>query len=116
MKKTTFLIGPVRNVPADMWDFVVSKLEKEGWDVYQPAKHTVQTGDPTGLRICKDNRAAIASRDAVHVIWDGESKGSLFDLGIAFALNKKVFPIQLPSLTEGKSFQNMVTAWAKEKL
>lgn len=35
-----------------------------------------------------------------------------FDLGMAFALGKKVIPILLPEATSGKSFQNMIRAWA----
>lgn len=50
--------------------------------------------------------------DIVHVVWDGQSQGCLFDLGVAFALGKALRPIELPAATEGKSFQNMMRAWA----
>lgn len=38
--------------------------------------------------------------------------GSLFDLGMAFALGKPIIYLEMPDQTEGKSFQNMVKKWA----
>mgnify|MGYP001114778601 CR=1 FL=1 len=109
--KRTFLICPVRGHSPEETRANVEKLESEGWDVYWPPRDTDQD-DPTGLRICKDNRAAIKARPYVHIIWDGKSQGGLFDLGMAFAYEKKIIAIELPEPTEGKSFQNMVTEWA----
>lgn len=74
--------------------------------------HDTDQQDDTGLRICRDNLQAIKEADVVHIIWDGKSQGSLFDLGVAFALGKRIIPLELPPATEGKSFQNMVRAWA----
>lgn len=90
---------------------MVEKLEADGWQVHFPPRDTNQD-DPDGLRICEDNRRAIQEADAIHFVWDGKSQGGLFDLGMAFAYKKKVIPISMPELTEGKSFQNMVTKWA----
>jgi len=107
----TFLIAPVRGLPPETHAEIVSKLEAEGFSVHWPARDTNQD-DPIGLRICADNIAAIAAADVIHVLWDGKSQGALFDLGAAFALGKKVIPLGLPEPSEGKSFQNMITAWA----
>lgn len=107
----TFLICPVRGVSPDQSSRVVSALEASGFTVHWPHRDTDQADD-VGLRICKDNRAAIASSDVVHVVWDGKSQGCLFDLGMAFALGKRVVVVDLPEPTEGKSFQNMAQAWA----
>lgn len=107
----SFLICPVRGLDPEAHASVVKSLEAGGYTVYWPPRDTDQK-DPTGFRICRDNAAAIASADIVHVIWDGKSQGCLFDLGVAFALGKKIAPIRLPEPTEGKSFQNMVRAWA----
>jgi len=109
----TFLICPVRGHDAAKWESFVDELERRGWEVYWPPRDTIQD-DPTGLSICRKNREAIQGADAVHVIWDGKSQGVLFDLGMAFALGKKIAVIALPEATEGKSFQNMVRAWAEE--
>lgn len=108
---STFLIGPVRGKSPDYLASIVADLEAEGWQVHWPARDTDQN-DPSGILICTDNVAAIRKADFVHVVWDGESQGCLFDLGAAFALMKPVIAIELPPETEGKSFQNMVRNWA----
>lgn len=107
----TFLICPVRGVSPEESSRIVSQLEAEGYKVHWPFRDTDQS-DPTGLRICQDNLAAIKAADTVHVIWDGKSQGCLFDLGMAFALGKFVIPVILPARSEDKSFQNMIRAYA----
>lgn len=107
----TFLICPVRGHEMEETEKIVERLEREGWRVHWPPRDTEQVDD-TGYRICQDNKRAILAADAVHIVWDGKSQGCLFDLGMAFALGKKVIPIHLPEPTEGKSFQNMVMKWA----
>jgi nucleoside 2-deoxyribosyltransferase len=89
---------------------IVKRLEDEGWEVHWPPRDTNQD-DAVGLRICRDNYAAILAADVVHVIWNGESQGCLFDLGMAFAAGKPVHVIELPDPTPHKSFQNMIRAW-----
>lgn len=110
----SFLICPVRGLPADAHAAIVSELEAEGFEVHWPPRDTNQE-DETGLRICSDNEDAIFCADVVHVVWDGKSQGCLFDLGVAFAHGKKVIPIDLPPPTDGKSFQNMIRAWAADE-
>ena len=106
MKPTTFLISPVRGIPMSHYQPLVERLE-ETFDVYWPARDTNQI-DKTGLTICQDNLKAMKEADMVHVIWNGKSQGSLFDLGMAFSLGKDIVPLELPSPTSGKSFQNMI--------
>lgn len=113
MSRRSFLICPVRGVDAETFVGVVEALEADGWTVHWPPRDTDQN-DNTGLRICRDNLAAIKAADVVHVIWDGRSQGCLFDLGIALALQKPVIPVDLPAKTDGKSFQNMIRAWGAE--
>lgn len=110
-KPTSFLICPVRGVDPETQRGIVEKLEAEGFKVHWPARDTDQN-DPDGYRICSDNLAAIRGADVVHVIWDGKSQGCLFDLGMAFALYKYIIPVELPPRSEGKSFQNMIRAYA----
>jgi len=53
----------------------------------------------------------------VFFVWDGKSQGCLFDLGVAFALNKPLTVISAPENVEsGKSFQNMARYWHKLNL
>ncbi len=103
----SFLICPVRGVDSSTTRHYMEALEGDGYEVYWPPRDTNQD-DPTGLKICSDNLIAIQSADIVHFVWDGKSQGCLFDLGMAFALNKKVVPLSMPDSTTGKSFQNMV--------
>jgi hypothetical protein len=112
-----YLICPVRKATPEYSQaarLYVEKLEATGHQVYWPARDTDQV-DSTGLRICKDNRHAIEAADEVHVIWDGQSQGSIFDLGIAFAMRKRIVPIidSFPPRTEGKSISNMVYDWSE---
>lgn len=110
-KQRSFLICPVRGHAAAKFADAVERLEADGYAVHWPPRDTNQDDD-TGLRICRDNMAAIADADVVHIIWDGNSQGCLFDLGMAFALGKKLIPLELPEPTNSKSFQNMARAWA----
>lgn len=109
-KQKTFLIAPVRGYDANAWQAVVSELELK-YDVWWPARDTLQYDD-TGLRICRDNRAAIEASDVVHLIWDAHSTGCLFDMGMAFALRKPIIILSLPEdHGGGKSFLKMPRAW-----
>jgi hypothetical protein len=112
-RRRSFLICPVRGHDPAKFAETVARLEAAGFDVHWPPRDTDQD-DPVGLRICRDNRAAIAAADIVHVIWDGKSQGGLFDLGMAFALGKPIAAVDVPAESEGKSFQNMMRAWARQ--
>ena len=115
--KKMFLICPVRNISEqDRKDLLLTlkKLESE-YEVYYPARDTDQN-DNTGYRICTDNKNAIMQADIIGVYWDGKSQGGLFDMGMAFALNKPIKVILTPSKTEGKSFQNMLMEWECDRV
>jgi nucleoside 2-deoxyribosyltransferase len=110
-----FVICPVRNLEENMREHIeleVTRWEAEGHQVHLPYRDTNQA-DSVGLNICKENRTAIEAADEVRIFWDGQSTGSLFDLGMAFALRKPIHPAIgcFPRMTNGKSFQNMVYAW-----
>ena len=107
--KKSFVICPVRGANLSYQEPIIKHLETD-FQVYWPARDTHQN-DPIGLAICQENLKAMQDADVVHIIWDGKSQGSLFDLGMAFALGKWVVPIELTAPTSGKSFQNMINAW-----
>jgi len=110
----TFLICPVRGVTLEesrqIGEFV-SELENRS-SVYWPSRDTDQD-DLIGLRICSDNRAAMIDCDQVFVWWNSESKGSIFDLGMSFALRKPIFLANRVTPTEQKSFENVLLALSK---
>jgi hypothetical protein len=111
-----FLICPVRNATDEqkqkMKDYIF-ELESTGKTVYYPDRDTDQTDDGIGFRICADNKNAINNSKEVHIFWDKNSQGSLFDLGMAFALRKPLTLVNISGIeiTSNKSFSNMVLEW-----
>ena len=104
-----FLICPVRGKEAEEFQFYVDHIEELGFVLHYPHRDTNQNDETgTGYRICLENRAAIEASDVVFIVWDGESQGSIFDLGMAFALRKRIVWLKLPEATAHKSFQNMI--------
>ena len=65
---------------------LAEKLRAEGHEVYVPGVQTKQDTDELTISIA--NRAAMRNADEVRVIWDGTSHGVIFDLGMAFAMEK----------------------------
>ena len=119
MQMNIFLIRPVRNVTPEQQtkiDKYVSDQIKSDNFVYDPLKHTDQT-DPTGFDICSENTAAIEKCDEVHIFWDKNSTGTLFDLGVAFALSKRLQIINPENVekTSKKSFANMLLEWHRRQ-
>ena len=118
MKYDIFLISPVRNATEEQMNALTSymiKMKLAGKKVYYPALDTDQN-DNIGFRICTDNANAIALSEEVHIFYDPQSQGSLFDLGVAFGLAKPLKIINIDSLekTEGKSFANMIMEWQRK--
>lgn len=110
--KHIFLISPVRNVSDEEMEAIskyVVNLASKGINVYLPIRDTDQV-DPVGLRICEDNLEAIRRSDEVHIWYSPTSIGSIFDLGMAFALGKKIILAnrEMLSKTATKSFNNMI--------
>lgn len=64
----------------------------------------------TELDICIHNRDLVEWADEIHVIWDQRSLFTIFDLGMAFALRKKLCVIFL----EPKTFAGVMRKWEKE--
>ena len=111
-----FIICPVRSASTKQQIEIhnyISALKGRGDNVYYPAADTNQI-DSVGYRICSDNKKAIAESDEVHIYWDKDSQGSLFDLGMAFAVNKPLKIINVVEPTTGKSFANMIKMWSEE--
>ena len=86
-----------------------SKLEKDGHNVHLPHRDTNQNA--SGYEICLQNSEAIKTADEVHVFYRGDSQGTHFDLGVAFALDKKIKVIATEPLKKGKSFARMIAEW-----
>lgn len=87
-------------------EFAKRALELEGHWVVIPCFNNKdeELKDGTEYYICNANRFAMENADEVHVYWNGRSTGTIFDLGMAFALRKKVVVKYLGK----KSFANFV--------
>jgi hypothetical protein len=86
-----FLICRVRNAPQEVLDEnsrYVAAYNASGRRMYYPPVDIDQT-DTIGFEICKENRQGIRNSKEVHVKWSKESKGSLFDLGMAIGMGDK---------------------------
>lgn len=112
-----FLICPVRNADPATNERIaayVAGLEAAGYKVHWPTRNTRQTED--ALYICGANRFALEKADEVHVWWDPESEGSVFDLGMAFANRKTIRIANRPSVKWApgeKSFTNLLLLIAR---
>ena len=109
--KRVYIICPVRNITQEQQkeiDEYVKKLEKEGISVHYPPRDVDQS-DPLGFDICSAHREALEESDEVHIFWDVNSKGSHFDLGMAFAFSKDVRLIQFyQNDNKGKSYLKVI--------
>jgi len=113
-----FVIRPIRGIGKEKdeaYKFQVQEIKNtcefvygEPVNIYDPAMETDQTGSE--VKICQQNLDAIKKADVVYVIWDGNSQGVLFDLGMAFALGKEIRPVigYFPKMTKEKSFANLI--------
>lgn len=115
--KDIYLICPVRNATVEqkekMTDYIKS-LEERGFSVFYPERdNQYEYIDDIGYTICKENLKAIKEAKEVHIFWDKTSQGTLFDLGIAFALDKPLTIVNVGDIeiTPYKSFANMIFKW-----
>ena len=86
-------------------------LEAAGNKVHLPHRDTDQSA--TSRKICEQNAAAIAAADEIHVFFDPASAGSHFDLGVAWALGKKIVVARNVECGPGKSFALLVDGWGE---
>lgn len=83
--KRIYIICSVRNRQKEEEEKVlnyVAKLEAEGCVVRCPFRDTDQN-DEIGLRIVHDHEVDIRWADEIHVIWNPQSQGSLWDVAQA---------------------------------
>jgi len=80
----------------------VKFLESLGHLVYFPMRDTKQEGT-TPRDVLRQNLAGIIWADEVHVIWNGKSYGTIFDLGNTYALGKPIRIIHVRTIEEEMS-------------
>jgi len=109
-----FIICTVRKASAEYvqkLEAYVKSLEDEGIKVHLPHRDTNQ--EASGYDICKQNSIAIASSDQVHIFYNPDSQGTHFDMGVAFAMGKKIIVVENVEYGEGKSYPRMLDEWAE---
>ena len=111
--ETIYIICAVRNAtPERIQELRIYANTKrlEGHKVHFPPDDAPQD-DPTGIEICNTHLKAMHLASEVHIFWDVRSSGSHFDLGMAFALNKKLVPVscEIPDGAE-KSYWKVIGA------
>ena len=112
LEKKIFMICPVREADEEEKAFLqdyISNLEQEGHKVHYPPRDTNQD-DPIGYYICRENRQAILDADEVHIYFTPKSKGTLFDIGMAFMMEKPIVLVNIDKIekTPHKSFPNVL--------
>jgi hypothetical protein len=117
--KRIYIICPVRGLTEEekikILDYAFQK-EKEGYIVRCPFRDTNQN-DEIGLRIVEEHEKDILWADEIHIFWNLQSQGSLWDFAQArmaryFQPEKKFVLINLEQLevTKEKSYQNVLLA------
>jgi len=107
-----FIICPVRladDTTRKKLEDYTAALEAQGHKVHLPHRDTNQAG--TGTEICMENMNAIKEADEVHIFYLSNSTGIHFDMGVSFALNKKIVVIENGEMTAGKSFPRLLDEW-----
>lgn len=118
MIKFIYIICPVRNAENEqrvMMDRYVDDLEKEGYNVFYPPRDAPQESE-TGYEIVELEFKNILTADEIHVFWDVNSKGSHFDLGMCYALGKKIFvKYMFQHDSPGKSYMKVIERYSNER-
>lgn len=116
-RKRAFIICTVRDAAPEYrekLELYVRGLEWQGYKVHLPHRDTKQ--DATSMQICKQNLKAVRWAYEIHVFYSSKSMGTHFDMGMAFALNKKVVIAENePIISPGKSFPDLLETWDGSK-
>ncbi|MBQ2947161.1 MAG: hypothetical protein IJE04_04910 [Bacilli bacterium] len=115
-----FLICPVRNATESQkkWieEFVKEKIN-DGYVIHAPHLHTVQSDLFGGYAICKQNANAVATSEEIDIYYDQSSTGSVFDLGVAYALNKPLVILNKDEIIfdDNNFVDSIVKSWVYKK-
>lgn len=109
---TIFLVCTVRNASTKQLKAqvkYVESLEAKGHIVHYPPRDTDQA--LREIQICRRNVDAIKVSDEVHIFYNPNSQGTHFDMGVAFALGKRIVIANELSYGVGPKFERMLHAW-----
>lgn len=111
-----FLICPVRNASNEqrIWiENYVKEKEENNYIIHAPHLHTRQNDLFGGYAICKQNGEAVATSKEIHIYYDTSSTGSVFDLGVAYALRKKLVILNKDEIefNDNDLIDNLIKSW-----
>lgn len=112
-----FLISPVAkstDTNNNQVSQYVYKLERDGHEVHWPLRDTNQN-DNIGNKVTSQNANAIRSADEVHIWYTQDSKGTHFDLGMAWILNKPLVIANDITDPGYKSYERLIRWWSKRE-
>ena len=113
-----YILSPVTNVTPEEVEIIetwVEDREAEGHQTHLPWRDIYQEG-LTGLGCCWGNLQAMEECDIVDVYWNPvNSPGSIFDLGMAFALGKRWTLINEVDSSNSKSLEQVVNIRATRR-
>lgn len=115
MNKKVFIICTVRGASEEYvqkLEEYVAELESKGVEVHLPHRDTNQKA--TGYEICTENMNAIAVANEVHIFYNSKSQGTHFDMGVAFAMGKRIVVVESEKYGPGKSYPRMLDEWAEK--
>jgi nucleoside 2-deoxyribosyltransferase len=111
--KSVFIICSVRGASEEYrakLESYVSELERKNIEVHLPHRDSNQKARV--IEICEENADAIRNADEVHIFYSSSSQGTHFDMGVAFAYNKRLIVVENEIYREGKNFSGMIEEWA----
>lgn len=114
--KTVYIICTVRNATDEYrkkLEEYTEKLEKDGYDVYLPHRDTDQSLKQYDL--CLMNFKALSKADEIHIFYNSNSTGTHFDLGMSFALNKKIIVVENEE-NEKNGFSKLLNEWFNKNI
>ena len=109
-----FIICSVRGTDSGYKEYLekyAEDLETQGVEVHLPHRDTDQ--DASGYDICLQNAKAIREADEVHIFYKSTSQGTHFDMGVSFAMGKKLVVVENEVYGIGKSFPRMLDEWQR---
>jgi len=110
-QKRIHIICPVRGVTEEQQREIdeFTKAEEENGNIVHNPKRDVDQSDPTGYNICIAHLKSMKEADEVVIFYSADSMGSHFDLGISFALSKRLKLVKVNGkVPEGKGYIKVI--------
>ncbi len=118
-----FLITPVRSLTdweKNAIEIYLHNLESHDVQVYWPYRDT-DYSDPSGFSAFTRHKEVMKSADEVHIWWNPASEESVFLLGMAWAMGKRLAIANSITVKEhvrqnpGRSFPALMLQWGVKK-